>query len=212
MDSPKIKTEKLERINLNVNFDSLKSNFILKKIFSQLEKDKFFNIIKYNKKLQKKFNLNINDYKEYYQLYSPIEIELKINDNYYKNFINIPDDVKKYYHIYFNNSNEEIKRNNINKNEKVNNIKIVIDYQVKSFKNLFSLCSGINSIFFKKFSRNNITDMKSMFFECGSLKELDLSNFNTDNVTNMSYLFARSKFLEELNLSNFNTNNVIDMS
>ena len=36
----------------------------------------------YNKKLQKRLNININDYKDYSQLYSPIEIELKIVDNY----------------------------------------------------------------------------------------------------------------------------------
>ena len=178
MDSPKIKDEKLEQINLNVNFDSLKSNFILKKIFSQLEKDKFFNIIKYNKKLQKKFNLNINDYKEYYQLYSPIEIELKINDNYYKNFINIPDDVKKYYHIYFNNSNEEIKRDYINKNEKVNNIKIVIS--------MFFECGSLKELDLSNFNTDNVTNMSYLFARSKFLEELNLSNFNTNNVIDMS--------------------------
>ena len=190
MDSPKIKTEKLVQINLNVNFDSLKSNLILKKIFSQLEKVKFLNIIKYNKKLQRKFNLNINDYKEYYQLYSPIEIELKMNDNYYTNFINIPDDVKKYYHIYFNNSNEEIKRNSLEKNKKVKKIKIIIDYPVESFEFLFAYSKCINSIFFKKFTRNNITNMSNMFYKCSALKELNLSNYNTNNVIDMSSMFS----------------------
>ena len=41
MDSPKIKTEKLVQINLNVNFDSLKSNLILKKIFLNWKKLNF---------------------------------------------------------------------------------------------------------------------------------------------------------------------------
>ena len=44
--------------------------------------------MKYNKKLQKRLNVNINDYKEYSQLYSSIEIELKVNDNIYDIFIN----------------------------------------------------------------------------------------------------------------------------
>ena len=68
-------------------------------------------------------------------------------------------------------------------------IKIKIDYQVKSFKGLFEGYNCIESIFFKQFYRNNITDMSYMFSGCSSLKELNLSNFNTDNVTNMNYMF-----------------------
>ena len=45
------------------------------------KKNKFFEIIKYNKKLQNRFNFNINTYKDYSQLYTPIEIELKPADN-----------------------------------------------------------------------------------------------------------------------------------
>ena len=43
-------------------------------------------------------------------MYSSVEIELKlVEDKYNKAFINIPDEEKEYYHIYFDNSNEEIK-------------------------------------------------------------------------------------------------------
>ena len=45
------------------------------------KKNKFLEIIKYNKKLQNRFNFNINTYKDYSQLYTPIEIELKPADN-----------------------------------------------------------------------------------------------------------------------------------
>ena len=69
-------------------------------------------------------------------------------------------------------------------------IKIIIDYQVKSFKELFSRCECIESINFKKFYRNNnITNMSYMFFGCSSLKELNLTNFNTNNVTDMCGMF-----------------------
>ena len=64
-------------------------------------------------------------------------------------FINKLDEVKEYYHIYFDNSNEEIKKSYLNDNEKVNTIKIIIDHQVKSFKKLFFYCENIYSIFFK---------------------------------------------------------------
>ena len=122
-------------------------------------------------------------------MYSSIEIELKIVDNTYGEFINIPYEEEEYYHIYFDNSIEEIKRNYIEDNEKVKKIKIVINHQVKSFKGLFEYCECINSIFFIKFYRNNIVDMSDMFSWCSSLKELNLSNFNTNNVTNMSNMF-----------------------
>ena len=64
-------------------------------------------------------------------------------------------------------------------------VKIIIDYQVKSFNGLFYKCDCIESINFKKFYRNNITDMSFMFSECSSLKVLYLNNFNTNNVINM---------------------------
>ena len=149
---------------------NIKSNIILKKIFDNMEKNKSLEIMKYNKKLQKRANLNINDYKEYSQLYSSIDIELKLVDNIYGTFINIDDEEKEYYHIYFDNSKEEIKRNYLDEKEKVNSIKIIIDYQVKSFKKLFINCINISSIFFKKFNRINITDMNYMFYNCSSLK------------------------------------------
>ena len=66
--------------------------------------------------MQKRLNLSIKDYKEYSQLYSPMEIEIKLTYNGYKSkFINISDEEKEYYHIYFNNSKEEVKRNYFNK-------------------------------------------------------------------------------------------------
>ena len=105
-------------------------------------------------------------------------------------FINISDEEKEYYHIYFDNSIEEIKRNFLKDNEKFKVIRIIINYQVKSLKELFNDCKCINSIFFKKFYRNNIIDMCGMFSECSLLKELNISNFNTNNVTDMQYMFS----------------------
>ena len=116
-----------------------------------------------------------------------------------------------YYHIYFNDNKEEIKRNYLNEDDNVSKFKIIIDYQVKSFEKLFYNCKCIEYIYFKKFYRNNINNMGSMFSECSSLKELNLSNFNTNNVTNMNSMFSGCSSLKELNLSNFNTNNATDM-
>ena len=96
----------------------------------------------------------------------------------------------KYFHVYFNdNKKEEIENTSLNKDDNVSKISIIIDYQIKSFSELFKYCFGIESIEFKKFYRNNVTDMSGMFSGCSSLKELNLNNFNTNNVTNMSDLF-----------------------
>ena len=45
---------KLNQIKLKGVLKDVKSNYILKKIFYNLTKGKFLNIIKYNKKLKKK--------------------------------------------------------------------------------------------------------------------------------------------------------------
>ena len=55
-------------------------------------------------------------------------------ENEYGRFINIKEGDEEYYHIYYNNNEEEIKRNYLQKNEKIRIIKIIIDYQIKSFE------------------------------------------------------------------------------
>jgi len=191
-------------------FKNLKSDYFLQILFNILLKMKSLDIIKYNKNLKDRINISIQDYKEYSE-YSSIEIHIKPVNNKYGRFININEDNKIYYHIYFNNSKEEIKRNYLNENEEINIIKIIIDYRIKSFEGLFKDCKCIEYIYFKKFYRNNIINMKSMFFECSSLKELNLSNFNTSKVKDMTGMFNGCSSLKELNLSSFNTNNVIYM-
>ena len=84
----------MNSINISINeptkaLNNLKSNFILKRIISLMKINKSLNIMRYNKKLQKRLKININNYKEYSQLYSSIEIELKPTDNIYGAFINI---------------------------------------------------------------------------------------------------------------------------
>ena len=185
----KLIDKKLRKINEKIQFENLKSNYILKKIFENIKRDKTLNIIKYNKYLQKRLNIDIINYKEYLKFYSYIELELNLVDNKYGAFINLSDEEKEYYNIYFDNSKEEIKRNYLEENEKVKKIKIIIDYQVKSIKNFFKKSICICSIVFTKFYRINITDISTMFYRCLFLKEINFSNLITDNETNMSGLF-----------------------
>ena len=158
--------------------------------------------------------MSVKDYKEYSETYSSIEIEIIPKKGKYDKFNYIDENDKLYYHIYFNDDKEEIKNKyEIEEKDKVTKIKIIIDYQVKSFKKLFDCCKCIESINFKKFYRNNITDMSWMFNGCYSLKELNINNFNTNNVTDMSRMFGGCYSLKQLNhLENYSSGvNVLNL-
>ena len=191
-------------------FANIKNDYFLRELFSILVKKRSLEIIKYNKNIKRRLNININYYKEYSETYSSIEIEIIPIENKYGQFINVePED--SYCHIYFNNNNEEIKRNYFEKEDHVTKIKIIIDFQINNFDLLFSECNCIKSVNFKKFYRNNIIDTSYMFWKCSSLKEINFLSFNTNNVTNMSYMFCHCESLKELDLSKFNTDNVTNM-
>ena len=197
--------------NQNNHLKNIKSDYFIQKFFGFMHERKTLEMIKCNKNIQKRINININNYIEFSEKYSSIELEIIPMKNNYGQFINIEEQNKKYYHIYFNDDNEEIKSTSINDNDKVSKINIIIEYQVKLFSFLFFNCKCIESIHFKKFFRNNITNMIGMFYKCISLKELNLNNFNTINVTDMSGMFCECSSLKELNLNNFNTINVTNM-
>ena len=173
--------------------NNIKSKFILQQISGKIKYNKFLKIIKYNKILQKRFDLGIEDYKNYYE---QIEIEIfpktVIKNKRTKiNFINIKRGYKCYYHLYLNNTKNQIRRTYITKKDEIEKIKIVIDNDIKSFENLFHNCGIIEKVNFIKFKRNDITDMSYMFSGCISLKEINFFEFITDNVINMNYMFDR---------------------
>ena len=187
----------------------IKSTYILKKVFDKVRNYTKFEIIRYNKNLQKKLNIDISQYKKF----SIIEIEVIPAENKFGNFINFNNkEQKNFYHIYFNDSEKEINRNYISENDKIDKIKIIINFQVDSFYKLFSYCDCIESITFKNFYRKNINNMSFMFYKCTSLKEINFMNYITLNVENMSCMFFECFLLNQINLSNFDTEKVTDMS
>ena len=207
------KINKLEDIKQEGNFDDIKSKYILRKIFDYLNKKKSLEIVHQNKRIQNRLGININDYIENCETNTTIEIEIIPKKNKYGKFINIINkEEESYFHIYFNNDINETKKYDIKKGDKVKRIKLIIDYQVKSFCKLFFECECIESISFTKFHRNNIIDMNCMFNSCISLKDINFLNFNTENVINMSYMFNSCSSLNRLDLSKFNTEKVTDMS
>ena len=197
--------------NVKYSLNNIKNKYILKKIFDNITPIKTLDIIFYNKAIQNRLNININDYKnEYFK----IEILLTPVHDKYGKFINIQDKDKSFFHIYFNNDIEEIKvdKNNYRENNFIKKIKIEIDYQIDSLAYLFENCECIEKINFTKFKRKDIRYMNSMFKGCSSLKEINLSKIYTDNVIDMNHMFFECSSLKNLNLSKFNINNAIDMS
>ena len=186
--------EKIESKNIN----KIKYNNVLQKIFSFLHQKRLLQVIKNNKKIQNILNINIKNYKECHDIFSTIEIEIKPS-NSFGQFINLNEEKKNYYHIFFNDNKEEIKNKYcLCKDDKVTKIKILMDYQIKSLSHIFWECIGIESINFKKFYRNNIEDMSDMFYDCSSLNQIKFSSFNTDNVTDMSYMFYGCSSLKKI--------------
>ena len=78
-----------EKIEIKNIFKNLKNDYFLQKLFNNLLKKKSLDIIKYNKNMKNRINISIKNYKEYLEIYSSIEIEIKPVSNQYGNFINI---------------------------------------------------------------------------------------------------------------------------
>ena len=93
----------------------IKSKFVFKKIFCNVNTKKALEMMTYNKSLKNKYNIDFNNYKIYSQKYSSIEIELILhpfNNKFNKeNFINVfREEYASYFHIYFNNEEKEARR------------------------------------------------------------------------------------------------------
>ena len=60
-----ITKNKLRNNTLKNELENIKSKYILLKIYDNIIKKKKLEIIKYNKKMQKRLNFSFEDYKEY---------------------------------------------------------------------------------------------------------------------------------------------------
>ena len=137
---PKDTTSKVEEqgqsklIVVNNKLKNVKSDYFIRKFFGYMAKRKSLETVRYNKSIQKRINININHYKAYSEEYSSIELDIIPMKGKYGEFINIEEDDKKYFHIYFNdNKNKEIENTYLYKDDNVSKISIIIDYQIKLF-------------------------------------------------------------------------------
>ena len=79
--------------------------------------------IRYNKSIQKRIHININHYRAYSKEYASIELDIIPMKGKYGKFINIKEENKKYFHIYFiDNKKKEIENTSLNIDDKVSKI------------------------------------------------------------------------------------------
>ena len=193
---------------------NIKSKYIIEEIFSFFEEAKKLEIIRYNKKIQEKMGVTFETYKDFGKIEIEITMEkdhdIKGKEKFYFIHYNEKDELN--YHIYFDDNEEEAKRNYIKLGEKVSKVKIIINRKVKTFFESFHNCILVKRIKFIKYNRKDITRLSQLFYECIRLKDLDITKLNMENVTNINGLFQECEQLTRLDLSNMKTVKIKDMS
>ena len=110
---PKDTTSKVEEqgqsklIASNNQLRNLKSDYFIQKFFGYMSERKYLETIRYNKSIQKRINININHYKAYSETKTSIELDIIPMKGKYGKFININEEDKKYFHIYFNDNKKK---------------------------------------------------------------------------------------------------------
>ena len=203
--------------NNNTNINNIKSLYILKKILKCPCEKKLLNIIKYNKKLQKKIDYNINDFGKYSNTRITVVFSkskkcsglLSLNEKH--KTLPLFSDRKNIKIFYNNHEKKDKKENYYDENEKLIRAHIIIDKSVTDLSSLFEDQHGIAGVFFKNVN-SQIKNISCMFYDCSRLKIVDFGPFKFDNNKNMHGLFGGCKRLEEINWPKINTKNVKDMS
>ena len=176
-------------------FNDIHSNFILKKIFHNLDKKDYCQIIRYNKNLQKKLNITIKDYNLLYKIYSKIELEIIPTSGKIQTDEIIKRNYKEsFYHITYNYENNK----SIKKKRNLKSIHIIIDTEFETLNGLFKDCVGIYKFKFLKYKRIDVTDMSEMFSGCFNMVDVDLSKIKAFSVLDMNNMFKGCKSLEKL--------------
>ena len=93
-----------KQIKSLAKYRKIKTDYFLQKVFDNLKKKRTLEIVKNNKNIKRRLNISFNNYKEFSDKYSSIEIEIKPAFNKFGKFINIKEKDEKYCHIYFNNN------------------------------------------------------------------------------------------------------------
>ena len=88
------KIKKLNIIKSKNKFINIKSDYFIQKVFGIIQTRISPKIIKCNINIQKRLNININNYKDFSEKFSSIELEIIPIQNEYGPFINIKEEDK----------------------------------------------------------------------------------------------------------------------
>ena len=80
--------EKLNQIKSKNRFINIKSDYFIRKLFGIMQTRISLKIIKCNINIQNRLNININNYKDFSEKFSSIELEIIPIQNEYGSFIN----------------------------------------------------------------------------------------------------------------------------
>ena len=196
--------------------DKISSAIVLKKVFNALDKHKRLKYMNRNKKLRRRLDINVNDYRLYYENKTPIIIEIIPIENHSNPVFTPMDEYKKYITYKIENGHHIINvapgiktLEDFFYNQK--NIEGVVFQQflrrdIEDMSDMFSMSTNLKYIDFRSFYSKNVKDMAGMFFNCSKLLRIDnIQNLDTSNVENMEQMFAKCEMLFSLDLSNFNT-------
>ena len=75
---------------------------------------------------------------------------------------------------------------------------IVFSSNMESFKDMFSTCMLLETVFFENVNTNNIRDMSGMFFNCKNLIKTNIACLNTKKVMNMDLMFYKCFELRDI--------------
>ena len=134
MNFDKDVNNKIEKnIETKTNLLSIQNEYFFQIMFDMVNKRRTLESVRYNKKLQNILNLSAKDYKDFLK----IIIEINIAPRHGELFMNSVQQLRNYYHIYFDDNEEEYKECNFRVRGDVKKIKIIIDKEIISLENLF---------------------------------------------------------------------------
>jgi len=217
------------------NVSKIKSNFILKRVFTNLQTKKKLDICKYNKRIKGKVNIDIEDYIDRSRTIITFTVEndkyfikqvplfnIIISNDIYNQFIAIKKNIgekyakeylKQYtkdYNLYLNNKKIEfeVRPRILTIREKDKNCYMHFSHYPVIFCK-YSICIG-ESKFRLKINRN-IHNLTALFANCNRTINFQVEN-SKDNLTNLNAMFYGCKKVQYFDLKNLNTTNVRSFS
>ena len=215
--------------NKQSKFAKVKSNVVCRLITKFMPSIRVLKTFNYNKSIQKRINLSIDDY---------IDISSDIVVASFDRNLFINKGVRQILESRFRNNEHRLVIDTVEEPNKVIVIccygKRLVDprlpkclayylYEAEEIgivskkppvvlKNLFSGAHNVKYINMQELNAEYVKDITGMFENCVNLEQLDLSKFKINNLEKMSNLFYGCTSLETLDIPYLNTTSVKDMS